>query len=108
MSAAAAAATAGKHPAAAPAVAAPSDAAIVGQPTLPIRGKYRSEVEQAVHHALALALPGARYRVRARPDAGCGPVDVAPAAYAGAFALLTLKRRFPQAAVEYLVFTDSP
>lgn len=112
VSAAAAAATAGKHPAAAPAVAAPSDAAIVGQPTLPIRGKYRSEVEQAVHHALALALPGARYRVRARPDAGCGPVEiVAPAAHAGAFkALLTpLKRRaFRKQQSEYLVFTDSP
>ena len=83
-------------------------AAIVGQPTLPIRGKYRSEVEQAVHHALALALPGARYRVRARPDAGCGPVEiVAPAAHAGAFkALLTpLKRRaFRKQQSEYLVF----
>ena len=60
----------------------------------------------------ALALPGARYRVRARPDAGCGPVEiVAPAAHAGAFkALLTpLKRRaFRKQQSEYLVFTDSP
>lgn len=27
----------------------------------PISGKYRSEVEAAVHHAIALGLPGARY-----------------------------------------------
>ena len=49
----------------------------------PISGKYRSEVEAAVHHAIALGLPGARYVLYPGLDGRgqqCSPEGSKPAA----------------------------
>jgi hypothetical protein len=49
----------------------------------PISGKYRSEVELAVHHAIALGLPGARYVLFPGLDGHgqrCSPKGSKPAA----------------------------
>ena len=86
--AAAAAAAAAPETSAATAGAVAAATAAKAAALEPISGKYRSEVEAAVHHALALGLPGARYVLYPGlngHDRLCSPESSAPAAAAACF-----------------------
>ena len=92
--------------------------------TVSLSGKYRSEVEMAVQHALALTLPGAHYqpltfagacvsrRARGKAADGCAaglPMDLgiaAPASRRPAFRSLwePLKRRAVRKETRHLIW----